>query len=66
MNLAPTPILHVLTHNIPPVFAILTIGFIMGRSNGVFALRHGVRTDVFAPVVIWTGTPSLLCLAWLA
>ena len=66
MNLAPTPILHALTRNIPPVFAIMTIGFIMGRSNGVFALRHCVRTDVVVPVGIWISTPSLLCLAWLA
>jgi len=30
------------------------------------ALLHGVRTDVIAPVVIWTSALSLLSLAWLA
>lgn len=30
------------------------------------ALLHGVRTDVIAPVVIWSSALSLLSLAWLA
>lgn len=30
------------------------------------ALLHGVRTDVIAPVVIWTSALSLISLAWLA
>lgn len=30
------------------------------------ALLHGVRTDVIAPVVIWTSALSLVSLAWLA
>lgn len=30
------------------------------------ALLYGVRTDVVAPVVIWTSTLSLVSLAWLA
>jgi hypothetical protein len=30
------------------------------------AMLHGVRTDVIAPVIIWTSTLSLISLAWLA
>lgn len=37
-----------------------------GAMSFALAMLHGVRTDVIAPVIIWTSTLSLISLAWLA
>ncbi|KUF11567.1 AEC family transporter [Pseudoponticoccus marisrubri] len=37
-----------------------------GAMAFALAMLYGVRTDVIAPVIIWTSTLSLLSLAWLA